>query len=148
MGKPDQRRILPNIAWKAERYFLALEFILLMGTMVYLLYLTFGTINGVTSNLSPAEQTQFAPVVDRVHFLLLVRVTILFTAVFLINGLLGLFFLHRVTGPLVRFRSVLTQIANGSVPNTDVVLRKGDFPGDLANALTLALRRIRHWRRQ
>lgn len=148
MVKHNQRRILPNIAWKAERYFMVLEFVILMATMIYLLYLIFTTIYGVVNTMAPVNQVTLGPLFDKINFLLLIRITILFCAAFLINVLLGLFFLHRVTGPLVRFKSVLNQIAEGSVPNTDVVLRKGDFPIEVAQALTQALRRIRQWRRQ
>ena len=148
MARQDQRRILPNITWKAESYFMILEFVLLMAAMVYLLYLIFNTIDGVAKTMAHANQVTMEPFFDKINFLLLVRVTILFCVAFLINVVLGLFFLHRVTGPLVRFRSVLTQIGNGSVPNMDVVLRRGDFPTELAQALTLALKRIRHWQRQ
>ena len=148
MGKPNQRRILPNITWRAEQYFMMFEFVLLMVAMVYLLYITFNTIYGVVATMAPMNQVTLGPLFDRINYLLLIRVTILFCAVFLVNALLGLFFLHRLTGPLVRFRSVLTQVGNGTVPNTDIVLRKGDFPTDLASAMTLALKRIRQWRKQ
>ncbi len=147
MARQNKRRILPNIAWKAERYFMVLEFVLLMTAMIYLLYLIFSTIYGVVNTMTPANQAALGPVFDKINFLLLVRITILFFAAFLINVLLGLFFLHRVTGPLVRFKAVLNQIADGTVPNTDVVLRKGDFPTDVAQALTQALKRIRNWKR-
>ena len=147
MARQNKRKILPNIAWKAERYFMVLEFVLLMTTMVYLLYLIFTTIYNASSSMTPATQATLGPLFDKINFLLLVRITLLFCATFFINILLGLFFLHRVTGPLVRFKAVLTQIADGSVPNTDVVLRKGDFPTDVAGALTQALKRIRNWKR-
>ncbi len=147
MARSNQRRLLPNIAWKAERYFMVFQFVILMATMVYLLYLIFTTIYGVVNTMAPENQVTLGPLFDRINFLLLVRVTLLFCAVFLINILLGLFFLHRVTGPLVRFKAVLNQIADGTVPNTDVVLRKGDFPIDVAQAMTGALKRIRNWKR-
>lgn len=148
MKEQEQRRILPNITWQAERYFMVFEFVLLTTTLVYLLYLTFATVNGVEKQLSGTIPVNWPAIFDRINFLLLIRISILFGVVFLVNFLLGLFFLHRLTGPLVRIRSVLIQIANGAVPHTDVILRKGDFPTDLAHALTQALAQIRHWRRQ
>ena len=148
MGKTNQRRILPNITWKAEQYFLIFEFVLLMLTLVYLLYLIFNTVYGEVQTMASVNQVTLGPLFDSVNYLLLIRISILFCAVFLINALLGLFFLHRLTGPLVRFRAVLTQVGNGTVPNTDIVLRKGDFPTELASAMTLALKKIRQWRKQ
>ena len=147
MKRQNQRRILPNITWEAERYFMALQFVLLMTTMIYLLYLIFGTVKEASVNLTESQQPLFAPVLDRIDFLLLIRISILFCAVFFINILLGLFFLHRLTGPLVRIRSVLNHIAGGDVPSTDMVLRRGDFPIDIAEALTNALKKIRFWQK-
>ena len=147
MKKLNQRRILPNLTWEAERYFMVLQFILLMMAMLYLLYLIFGTIKEVSAGLDPSQQTVFAVLLDRIDFLLLVRISVLFFLVFFINILLGLFFLHRLTGPLVRIRTVLNRIAGGEVPSSDVVLRKGDFPSDVAEALSNALKKIRFWQK-
>ncbi|OGW84624.1 MAG: hypothetical protein A3C35_01400 [Omnitrophica bacterium RIFCSPHIGHO2_02_FULL_46_11] len=130
-----------------ERYFILFQFILLMFTMIYLLYLIFGTINGVFLEISKANETiVLASVFDRISFLLLIRVSILFGVVFIVNLFLGLFYLQRLTGPLGRIQAVLTQIGSGQVPATDVMLRKGDFPIDLAQALARALKQIRSWR--
>lgn len=147
MKKQNQRRILPNLTWQAERYFSLFEFVLLMVGMLYLLYLIFGTVKEVSGALTEVEQIGLAPVFDRINFLLLVRISILFGVVFMVNFILGLFFLHRLTGPLVRIKNVLNQISLGTVPNTDVTLRKGDFPTDLATSLSRALSQIRQWRR-
>lgn len=148
MQKQERRRTLGlNFTGQAERYFILLEFVLLMLTMVYLLYLIFGTINSVAAQAIEAGQGELESILDRINFLLLVRISILFVIVFLIHLILGLFYLHRLTGPLVRIRSVLTQIADGTVPQTDVILRRGDFPTDVAQALAQALKRIRQWRR-
>lgn len=143
MGKRDQRRIFHNIGWQAERYFSWFQFVLLMLTMVYLLYLIFGTVDSVSGQMGGTSQAELAAICDRINFMLLIRITILFIAVFIINLTLGLFFMHRLTGPLVRIRGVLTAIAVGNVPPADVVLRKGDFPVEIAEALSEALRRIR-----
>lgn len=148
MKKHEQRRILPNLTWQAERYFSVFEFVLLAVAMLYLLYLVFGTVKEVAGALTEAEQAGLAPVFDRISFLILVRVLILFGVFFAVNFLMGLFFLHRLTGPLVRIKSVLNRISDGNIPNTDVALRKGDFPTDVADALTQALKRIRQWRHQ
>lgn len=147
MKNQEQRRIFPNLTWQAERYFSLLVFVLLIMTMLYLLYLIFGTVREVSNTLNQAEQVKLAPIFDRISFLLLVRIAILFVVVFLVNFILGLFFLHRLTGPLVRIKSVLNNVSDGSVPRSDVTLRKGDFPTDVAEALSHALGRIRHWGR-
>ena len=136
-----------NLTGQAERYFIAFEFVVLMLTMLYLLYVIFKTINGAVASLSSIQQAQLAPLFDRMTFALLVRVTILFVCAFFASFLLGLFFLHRLTGPLVRIRAVLTQLSHGTVPNEDVILRKGDFPTDVAKALSGALKKLRQSRK-
>ncbi|MBI4372455.1 MAG: hypothetical protein HY585_01855 [Candidatus Omnitrophica bacterium] len=145
MKGQEQRRLLPNLTWEAERYFSLFAFILLMMAMLYLLYLIFGTVREVSSTLSPTEQAGLAPVFDRISFLLLIRISILFGVVFIVNFILGLFFLHRLTGPLVRIKSVLGHVTDGNIPKNDVVLRKGDFPTQVAATLSQALKRIRQW---
>ena len=147
MKKQNERRILANIGWDAERYFMLLQFILIMTTMIYLLYVIFITVKGASADLTDEQLSIIAPFLDRIDFLLLIRISILFCFVFLINILLGLFFLHRLTGPLVRIRTVLNQIAGGEVPASEVVLRKKDFPNDLAEALTNAIKKIRFWQK-
>lgn len=140
----NRRRTLGlKIGTRAQRYFILLEFVLLMSTMVYLLYLIFGTVNDVSGQFPAADQKVLAPIFDQVNYLLLVRISILFLAVFIINVLLGLFYLHRLVGPLVRIKAVLKEIADGNIPSRDVSLRKGDFPTDVADELTRALQKIR-----
>lgn len=146
MKGKNERRILPNLMGYPERYFMALEFIILMLTMLYMIYMVFGTVNGVLETVAKTGGVEMETISDQINASLLIRISILFTVAYVINVLLGLFFLHRLTGPLVRIRTVLTKIASGTIPSTDVTLRKGDFPADVAEALTDALKRIRRWR--
>jgi methyl-accepting chemotaxis protein len=129
-----------------QRTFILLEFTLLMFTMIYLLYLIFATMDSVLTSVAAEEQVLLESVIDRINFLLLVRISILFLVVFIVNVLLGLFYLHRLTGPLVRIKTVLLKISEGELPTRDVTLRKGDFPTDLSEALTKAILKIREWR--
>ena len=148
MRKPERRRVFDlNITGHAQRYFVILQFVILMLTMVYLLYLVFGTINHEIGRVENWEGAELSSVLDHISLLLIIRITLLFVLVFIANLVLGLFFLHRLTGPLVRIRYVLSQIAEGTVPSTEVVLRKGDFPTDVARALSQALKQIRQWYR-
>lgn len=148
MAKSERRRTLGlNLKGTAERHFIILESILLVLLMVYLLYLIFWTINGVLDSLPLEQQAELSPIFDRISYLLLVRISILFIVVSLVNFLLGLFYLHRLTGPLVRIKGVLDQIAAGDVPPHDATLRKKDYPTDVVDALNRALRKIREWRK-
>jgi|SRR3989338_8619799 len=148
MGGQERRRTLGlNLKGTAERHFIILESILMVLLMVYLLYLIFWTINGVLDNLPSEQQVELAPIFDRISYLLLVRISVFFIVVSLVNFLLGLFYLHRLTGPMVRIKGVLDQIAAGDVPSKDATLRKKDYPTDVVDALNRALRKIREWRK-
>jgi hypothetical protein len=135
-----------NFSGPAQRTFILLEFVLLMFTMVYLLYLIVATMDHVAASVTGVDKTTLALVLERVNMLLLVRISLLFFVVFIVHVVLGLFLLHRVTGPLVRFKRILNQIADGKIPNHPVTLRKGDFPTDVSDALTDALKQIRRWK--
>jgi ABC-type multidrug transport system fused ATPase/permease subunit len=135
-----------SFAGKPQRTFIFLQFMLLVFTFVYLLYLIYGTIESVTAGLEGSEGLAVQVAIDQISDLLLVRAAILFGVVFVVNVLLGLFFLHRLTGPLVRIKAVCNQIAEGNVPERAVNLRKGDFPTDVTEALSKALIQIRFWR--
>jgi Na+/melibiose symporter-like transporter len=135
-----------NLKGPVQRAFIVLEFTLLMFTMIYLLYLIFGTMEGVAAAASETEQAALTAVIDRINFLLLVRISILFSVVFVINVVLGLFYLHRLTGPLVRIKAVLDTIAGGELPEHVITLRKGDFPTDVTESLTNALLQMRRWK--
>ena len=146
MPNQERRRILDrDTIGQAERSFVLLEFVIFAFAMIYLLYLIFATINSAAATVGASETQGLDSVFDKISFLLLIRVSILFVVVFLINLLLGFFYLHRLTGPLVRIRIVLNQIADGTIPKGSVALRKGDFPTEVASSLNRALRQIRTW---
>jgi hypothetical protein len=141
-----QRSLGLKISNEAQKQFVLLEFGLLLFTMIFLLYLIFGTVSDVVGKIDSAQRGGFEAIFDQVNFLLLVKISILFVVVFIVNVLFGLFFLHRLIGPLVRIRTVLDRIAQGDIPDHDVTLRKGDFPTDVAESLSQALKRIREYK--
>jgi len=96
-----------------------------------------------SNNISSLDEA-----LDRVSFLLLVRVSLIFLVVFIIHVIVGLFYLHRLTGPLVRIRSVLIDAADGRAPRHPIAIRKGDFPQDVSEALTRMLRRLEYLERK
>lgn len=130
-----------------ERHFIILEGFLTVLLMAYVLLLIFWTANGVVENLPAGQRVQVESVVDEILHRLLVRVSVLFIGVSIFNFIIGLFYLRRITGPLVRIKGVLDEVAEGEVPAHDTTLRKKDYHKDLAQALNNALRRIREWRK-
>lgn len=117
-------------------------------TLAYLLYLIFGTIDEAAKRMALPDQAAWNAFFEEISFMLLGRISALFVVVFVIHVFFGLFFLHRLTGPLARTRSVLSEIADGKIPQADIALRKEDFPTELAYELSRALRRIRSFQRK
>jgi hypothetical protein len=130
-----------------ERHFIILEAFLMVLLMAYLVFLIFWTVNGVVDSLPAGQQVEIEPVIDQILHLLLTRITVLFVLVSLFNFLIGLFYLNRITGPLVRIKGVLDRVAEGEVPSHDTTLRKKDYHKDLAHALNNALKKVREWRK-
>jgi methyl-accepting chemotaxis protein len=65
-------------------------------------------------------------------------ILIIFLAV-IATGFLGVFFLHRVAGPVYRFGQVMKRIVHGELPN-EVTLRPRDFFKDTAEDLNKIIR--------
>ncbi|MBI3307697.1 MAG: hypothetical protein HYZ84_07825 [Candidatus Omnitrophica bacterium] len=70
-------------------------------------------------------------VLSEIRYLLILRVTSVLFATLLIVGAFGVFFLHRVAGPVHRFRGVLLRLNDGEIP-APVKLREGDFFTEVA----------------
>lgn len=66
--------------------------------------------------------------------LVVTSILIIFLAV-VATGLFGIFFLHRVAGPVYRMRQVLKRMGSGEIPSGDVRLRKRDFFKETAEEL-------------
>lgn len=128
-----------------QRYFLMLQLCIFLTTLVFVLSI-------ILTNITQAMESSYALVggseklnliFDAMMQLFFIKISLLFAAVFLINILLGFFFLERLTGPLVRIQHVLEEIGSGRIPDTDVYLRKHDFPVELGNALSSAVAFLR-----
>ena len=63
------------------------------------------------------------------------RVLGIFAAVFIVNVVLGLILLHRLTGPLVRVEKTLNEIGEGQLPQGLVKFRRNDLVPELSDAL-------------
>ncbi len=60
----------------------------------------------------------------------------------MIVGSYGVIFLHRVAGPVFRFRQTLLRINRGELPN-DIKIREGDFFHDMTQDINIILKRLR-----
>lgn len=86
-------------------------------------------------------------VMSDVSYNLIVRVSlVLFITIFAI-AIFGIFFLHRIAGPVYRFRHILRKLSNGEIPS-EVRLREGDYFTETAADLNNVLRLLQERRKQ
>ncbi|MBI3312674.1 MAG: hypothetical protein HYZ83_00375 [Candidatus Omnitrophica bacterium] len=86
-------------------------------------------------------------VLSEVRYLLILRVTAVLFATLLVIGAFGVFFLHRVAGPVHRFRQTLLRINDGELP-PPVKLREGDFFTEVAVEMNRLLEQMQSERGQ
>lgn len=77
-----------------------------------------------------------------VSYSIIIRVTLVLILTLVIIGIYGVVFLHRVAGPVHRFRQTLLKVNRGEMPQ-DIKLREGDFFHDMAHDINVILRRLR-----
>ncbi len=76
-----------------------------------------------------------------VSYQLIIRVSSVMFVTVLIIGIFGMFFLHRVAGPVYRFRQVFMKVNRGEMPHP-IKLREGDFFEEAANEINDVLKRL------
>ncbi len=134
-----KRKTKLYISEPAQRYFLTLQFSVFLVALVFLFAVIMHDVGDLMEPLAAAGTGASTILLDQLIFSLFVKIAILFSITFILNALLGLFFLERLTGPLKRIRRILEEAGSGRISNVDVKLRKSDYPKDIAKALTLAL---------
>ncbi len=103
------------------------------------------TLNGLTET---APNTISRTALERMIFdansqLVVSSILIIFIAV-IATGFFGVFFLHRVAGPVHRFRKVLERMGSGEIPG-DVQLRRRDFFKETADELNRVIQLLREF---
>lgn len=107
---------------------------------------------GIVINFTLGSLTENAPTtisrltLERMIFdvnsqLVVSSILIIFIAV-IATGFFGVFFLHRVAGPVYRFRQVLKKMGSGEIP-ADIRLRKRDFFKETADELNRVIQLLR-----
>ncbi|MCB9799974.1 MAG: hypothetical protein H6757_04370 [Candidatus Omnitrophica bacterium] len=81
-------------------------------------------------------------ILSDVSYLLIMRVACVLFVTLIIIGLFGLFFLHRVAGPVYRFRQTFLKLNKGEVP-PPIKLREGDFFEETATEINHYLDKLR-----
>lgn len=128
-----------------QKYFLLLQLGILLATLVFLLSIIMTSVSTVMESAygNAVEDPRLNRLFDEMTSALFKKISVLFAVVFFLSALLGLFFLERLTGPLIRIQKALEEIANGRIPSSDIYLRKTDFPKELAEALSGAIAYLR-----
>ena len=80
-------------------------------------------------------------VLSDVSYQLIIRVSCVLFVTLIVIGMFGLLFLHRIAGPVYRFRQVFMAINRGDVPKL-IKLREGDFFEETAEEINLVLKRM------
>lgn len=80
-------------------------------------------------------------VLGEVRYQLILRVSCILFATLMVLGIFGVFFLHRVAGPVYRFRQVFAKINRGEMPSL-IKLREEDFFVETADEINKLLTRL------
>ena len=107
---------------------------LVVGVVIH--YTLHGMMDGTPSTLSRTALERM--VYDANSQLIVVSVLVIFLAV-IATGFFGVFFLHRVAGPVFRFRQVLRRMGSGEIP-AEIQLRRRDFFKETADELNRVIK--------
>ena len=148
LGKSSDKRSIQNVLINRP---LQREFTLIMLGIMMTAAFSVGiminfTLSGLTEDapITVSRTTLERMILDANSHLVVSSVLIIFLAV-IATGFFGVFFLHRVAGPVYRFRKVLRQIGSGEVPETDVQLRRRDFFKETADELNRVIHLLREF---
>ena len=81
-------------------------------------------------------------VLAEVRYQLIARIAVILAVTMVIAGIFAIFFLHRVAGPVYRFRQSLLRLNQGEYPPT-IRLREGDFFGETAEEINKLMEKWR-----
>lgn len=81
-------------------------------------------------------------ILSDISYKIIIRVTLVLIMTLVIIGVYGVVFLHRVAGPIYRFRQVLLRLNRGELPS-EIQIREGDFYHEMALDINVILKRFR-----
>lgn len=122
------------------------EFILVMCALLIVSILAVGyVIHATLHEASSGGGFRFGKVsvyeaLAEVNYDLMVRVSCVLAFSLIVMTAFGIFFLHRVAGPVYRFRQVFIRLNEGDQPNP-IKLREGDFFQETAEEMNAYLKR-------
>ena len=125
-----------------QREFSFVLIALLMLSTLAVAFVIQGTIREMTvgggyhfGKVSPYE------LLSDIGYQLVIRVCCILFVTLIVLAFYGVFFLHRVAGPVYRFRQTFLRLNDGEIPGL-VKLREGDFFGETASEINRLLKRL------
>jgi uncharacterized membrane protein len=117
-----------------QRHFIIMQFLVLVGMMLFLVYAAFLSQDQVSLALSAevSDLDQLKVDLRALYRSLLVTLISIFAIGYVINVILGLLFLHRAAGPMVRVRHILESLSEGDYPEGPVRFRRGDYSQEIS----------------
>ena len=141
-GRPYKRRVRNIIIHKPmQREFSFVLITLLMISSLAIGFVIHHTIHSAVfggfrfGKVSPYE------ILSDVSYQLIIRVSCVLFVTLIVIGMFGLLFLHRIAGPVYRFRQVFLALNRGEIPR-QIKLREGDFFEETANEINILLKRF------
>lgn len=130
-----------------QRVFVLIQFLCLSSVLVLVLsmaYLYFQQFIQAADSIDLNPQTYQLQLTD-LYRLLFSKIIIVFIFAFMATVIVGLIYLHRIQGPLMRVRYVLNQLVDGKLPSEPVQFRRGDFNTELADDLNQLIFYMKRW---
>lgn len=84
-------------------------------------------------------------ILSEVSYQIIIRVTLILFATLIVIGWYGVIFLHRVAGPVYRFKQTLSKINKGDMPK-EIHLREGDFFRETAREINGVVDKVKSTR--
>lgn len=115
---------------------------LLMVSTLAVAYIIHSTIREMAYNGYHFGKVSPYEILSDISYQLVVRVSCVLFVTLVVIAFYGVFFLHRVAGPVYRFRMTFLKINDGEIPHP-INLREGDFFGETAAEINRTIERMK-----
>ncbi len=142
----QNRRSIRNIVVHRpmQREFTLITIAVMMLSAVAMNFLIHHTLQEIISeNVSGFGKIGAYSVLSDASYELVVRITLVMFITIITVGIFGVFFLHRVAGPVYRFHQTFLRLKTNDIPRNDIKLRDKDFFKEVAGDLNEILKLLR-----
>ena len=142
----QEQRSLRNVVVHRpmQREFTLITIAIMMFSAVAVSYMIHSTLQEIISeNVSGYGKIGAYNVLSDASYELIVRVTLIMFVTIISIGIFGVFFLHRVAGPVYRFHQLVRKLGVNDIPAQDFHLRQKDFFKEVAAELNILLKALR-----